>query len=62
MYRVHFEYFKSNKSNDVDPSKFPIRELIHGFWINTNLELTKASDNVYFIPPSKIIAIEKIDA
>jgi len=60
MFRVHFEYFGRNIADDVDPRKFSIPELSRGFWINGNLQLTTASDHVYFIPPGKIIAVERI--
>lgn len=34
----------------------------HGFWINFKLKYTKKDDAVYWIPPSCILYIEKIDA
>ncbi len=37
-----------------------IRRFDSGFWITGTMELTKASDCKYWIPPSQIKYIEKI--
>ena len=37
-----------------------IADFMHGFWINADMEFTAASDCRFWIPPSRIMHIEKI--
>lgn len=30
-----------------------------GFWVNSNYQLTKGSDCIYWIPPSQIVYVQK---
>jgi|AntRauTorcE11897_2_1112592.scaffolds.fasta_scaffold00046_118 hypothetical protein len=59
-FRVHFEYFGRNISDDIELGA--IGHMIqHGFWITNDLTVTNSADKmVYHIPPSRIIAIEKL--
>ena len=36
-----------------------ISDFSNGFWVNENFEFTKESDNMYWIPPSRILCIKK---
>jgi hypothetical protein len=39
-----------------------LRDFSDGFWITKDLEFTKVSDNVFWIPPSAIKYIEKVQS
>ena len=62
-YQVHFQYFDRRIGCVIEANVNAPQQLsANGFWINNNLEMTTTSkgDQVYFIPPSRIIAIEKL--
>lgn len=59
MLRVHFEYFGRNMSDDIEAAD-AVMLAKNGFWISNGLTLTNGTDRVYFIPPSRIIAIERL--
>ena len=40
---------------------YGIDEFSHGFWINDDLKFTKGSDCLFWIPPSKIHHVKKVE-
>ena len=56
-YRVWFEFKDDTYSVD---SNSPIRDIMSGFWLNKKMEVTKGSDNLWYIPKYKISVIQKL--
>ncbi len=52
--------FRFNGSHEVTYDGDGIHAYTQGFWITQELEFTKGSDCKYWIPPSRILFIEKI--
>lgn len=51
-----FEFEGQKYTTDI-PS---IHDICEGFWVDSCLEFTKASNNAYWIPPTKIYYVEKL--
>lgn len=58
VYRCHFD-FELVLDCKVDSDK-GIDEFAGGFWVNSKIKFTKGNDAKFWIPPSKIVFIEKI--
>ena len=52
--------FAFSSSTYIALSNGGIADFKDGFWINEKFEFTKGSDYKYWIPPSKIIYIQKL--
>lgn len=63
-YKCVFEfgviYKVPSRPHEVTYDQDGIHAFTNGFWINEELKFTKGSDNLYWIPPSQILYIEKI--
>lgn len=40
-------------------SKEGVSDFVDGFWINSDYEFTRGSDALYWIPPCRLLHVEK---
>ena len=57
------QYFKAHLIKGTTPLDYALADTLcdlkDGFWINMKFEFTRVSDSRHWIPPSRILYIEK---
>jgi hypothetical protein len=57
---VTFEVARQNRRAPTpDHEPWTLDDLVNGFWITPDFTLCRPSQGKYFIPPSRIVVIEK---
>ncbi len=60
-YKCVFYFGGDRERYEVKYGQDGIHAFINGFWITYDLKFTKGSDCKYWIPPSQILYVEKVE-
>lgn len=56
----YYVYFQAPNHPEVKSEIASIGDVIDGFWVNDKYQVTRLSDCRFWIPPSRILYVEKI--
>ena len=60
-YRCHFELYDCGAYVHVEVEHYDMSAFTEGFWINEEKQLAAWSIGKYWIPPSRILFIERVE-